>query len=256
MPMKALLILVDGMRADALENIPYVEQLKKKSSYTLNGTSVVPPVTLPCHMSLFHSVDPTRHGTTTNTYMPQVRPIEGLCEVLSQNKKRCSMFYSWEQLRAVAKPGSLAVSQLCSVKYSPWEECVISCAKGAIEEITRHQTDFVFLYMAYPDDAGHKFGYMSREYLDGVAFCWAYVEKVIKSLPEEYAVIITADHGGHDRTHGLEIPEDMTIPMFFLGADFEPGKRLETVNLKDIAPTVTSLLGVEAPQDWEGKSLV
>ncbi|MBR5529060.1 MAG: alkaline phosphatase family protein [Oscillospiraceae bacterium] len=252
--MKVLLILIDGMRPDALENIPFAQELKKKASYTMQGTSVVPPVTLPCHMSLFHSVDPTRHGTTTNTYMPQVRPVEGLCEVLSRNKKRCSMFYSWEQLRDIARPGSLAVSQLHSVKYVPWEDCVKQSTQGALAELPN--ADFVFLYMAYPDDAGHKFGYMSREYLEAVAFCWEHVEQIVSALPEDYAVILTADHGGHDRTHGLEIPEDMTIPMFFLGKPFAPGKELDYVNLKDIAPTVTALLGVEAPEDWEGKSQV
>ena len=38
----------------------------------------MPSVTLPCHMSLFHSVDPDRHGITTNGYVPQVRPIKGM----------------------------------------------------------------------------------------------------------------------------------------------------------------------------------
>ena len=254
--MKVLLILMDGMRPDALESIPYVEELKKKAAYTLKGSSVVPPVTLPCHMSLFHSVDPARHGTTTNTYMPQVRPVEGLCEVLSKSKKHCAMFYSWEQLRDIVRPGSLAFSFLRSVKYHDWEDCAKACTDAAMDYIKTHDPDFTFLYIAYPDDAGHKFGYMSREYLDAVAFCWEYVERIAKSLPEEYTVIITADHGGHDRTHGLEIPEDMTIPMFFFGQNFEAGKILENVNLKDIAPTVTALLGVETPEDWEGKSLV
>ena len=48
----------------------------------------------------------------------------------------------------------------------------------------------------------------------------------------------------------------MTIPVFFLGKDFTPGKQLENINLKDIAPTVVKLLDVEAPDEWEGKSLV
>ena len=68
--------------------------------------------------------------------------------------------------------------------------------------------------------------------------------------------MITADQGGHDRTHGLEIPEDMTIPMFFLGAPFKPGEILSYVNLKNIAPTVATLLGVATPEEWEGKALI
>ena len=86
--MKVMLILVDGMRPDAMVQMPQAQTLMAKSAYTLNAQTVFPSVTLPCHMSLFHSVDPARHGITTNLYMPQVRPINGLCEVLKSNGKK------------------------------------------------------------------------------------------------------------------------------------------------------------------------
>jgi len=108
--MKTLLILVDGMRPDAIENMPAVQELMKKSTYTLDARTVMPSVTLPCHVSLFHSVDPERHGTTTNVYAPQVRPIKGLCEVLSDHGKKNAFFYDWEQLRDLTRPGSLTFS--------------------------------------------------------------------------------------------------------------------------------------------------
>ena len=75
--MKVLLILVDGMRPDALPQVAAAQRIIRQSAACLNATSVIPPVTLPCHISLFHSVDPERHGTTTNIYAPQVRPIDG-----------------------------------------------------------------------------------------------------------------------------------------------------------------------------------
>ena len=92
--MKTLLILVDGIRPDSLCDI--AREYIKKATYTLDAQTVFPSATLPCHMSLFHSVDPSRHGTTTNIYAPQVKPIPGLCEVLHKNKKRCAFFYDWE----------------------------------------------------------------------------------------------------------------------------------------------------------------
>ena len=104
---KVLLILCDGMRPDALKDIPQVEKLKQKTTHTLSAKTVFPSVTLPCHVSLFHSVDPTRHGTTTNVYAPQVRPINGLAEVLKTAGKKCAMFFSWEQLKDITRPGSL-----------------------------------------------------------------------------------------------------------------------------------------------------
>ena len=92
--MKVHLILIDGMRPDALEKCsnPYIQKLLSESYYTLKAKTVFPSVTLPCHMSLFHSVDPERHGITTNFYMPQVRPIMGIFEAVSPFKTT-AMFY-------------------------------------------------------------------------------------------------------------------------------------------------------------------
>ena len=77
--MKVILILADGMRPDSLTDIAKAQKVIGSSAYTMSAETVYPSVTLPCHISLFHSVTPQRHGTTTNTYMPQVRPINGLC---------------------------------------------------------------------------------------------------------------------------------------------------------------------------------
>ncbi|MCI9552423.1 MAG: hypothetical protein HFE94_02675, partial [Acutalibacter sp.] len=88
--MKVLLILVDGMRPDALGGVAQAQAMLARSAASLCAQTVMPSVTLPCHMSLFHSVTPQRHGTTTNTYAPQVRPVRGLCEVLAAAGKRCS----------------------------------------------------------------------------------------------------------------------------------------------------------------------
>ena len=111
--MRVLLILVDGMRPDALTNVSVAQSIIKQSAYTMEAKTVSPSVTLPCHMSLFHSVDPSRHGTTTNVYAPQVRPINGLCEVLAMNNKKSAFFYNWEELRDLSSPDSLTFSYFC-----------------------------------------------------------------------------------------------------------------------------------------------
>ena len=61
---KAVLILVDGMRPDGMTACghPEVQKLMAEGKSTLRGRTVMPSVTLPCHMSLMHSVDPERHG--------------------------------------------------------------------------------------------------------------------------------------------------------------------------------------------------
>ena len=122
--------------------------------------------------------------------------------------------------------------------------------------LAENHIDFTFLYLGLVDEIGHAHGWMSEEYLHSVKTSWDNIDKIIKTLPEDYAVIITADHGGHDRTHGYDIPEDMVIPMVMLGNGIDSSLNIDGASIKDIAPTVAKLLGVEPDADWEGKSLV
>ena len=50
------------------------------------------------------------HGILTNTYVPQVRPVNGLCEQLRAGGRKCAFFYNWEELRDLSRPESLAFS--------------------------------------------------------------------------------------------------------------------------------------------------
>lgn len=77
---KVILISIDGMRPDGFLQCghPFVKQMLEQFSFCLQARSVVPPVTLPCHTSIFYGVEPARHGIITNQYHPPVRPIRGL----------------------------------------------------------------------------------------------------------------------------------------------------------------------------------
>ena len=169
---KTILFVVDGMRPDSLADIETAQRILKKSTYTMNAQTVFPSVTLPCHMSLFHSVTPERHGTTTNVYMPQVRPIRGLCEVLKHAGKKCAIFYNWEDLRDISRPNSLAHSVFYAGKAIGYLEAGEIITNELIEYIKKYETDFTFLYLGYTDWAGHKFGWMSEEYLSAMQSSW------------------------------------------------------------------------------------
>lgn len=254
---KVILISVDGMRPDgflACKNL-YIEELMKKAYYTLDGKTVFPSVTLPCHMSLFHSVTPERHGISVNVYTPMVRPVNGLFEQLQGSGAVCAMYYGWDTLRDVARPGSLTFSEYMHA-YS--EESVDSqLTDRALACIQKNKPDFVFLYMVDTDEkGGHDNGWMSEAYLNRISMAVDNIKRVVEQCGEEYTIIITADHGGHERIHGENIPEDMTIPMFYIGKQFEAGTRFTGGSILDIAPTIAKLMGVKAPREWEGKAVL
>ena len=242
---KVILVLVDGMRPDGLLQCghPFVDTLRKNATVYLQAQTVIPSVTLPCHMSLFHSVDPERHGITTNTYIPQVRPIEGLVDRLDNHGKKCAFFYNWEELRDLSRPDHLHTSLLISEHKADHTDDKITDA--AIRYIQEEQPDFLFLYLGETDElGGHDNGWMSDIYLQVVNNAIACTQRLYQSLPEGYTLILTADHGGHGRGHGSEMPEDMTIPILCTGPRFEKGLELPGGSIKDIAVTIADLLEV------------
>lgn len=254
---KVVLISVDGMRPDGFLNCknPYIETLKKKAYYTLSGQTVMPSVTLPCHMSLFHSVTPQRHGITTNLYLPMARPINGLFEQLHNAGKTCAMYYGWDPLHDVARPASLIFAEYINA-YSE-ENSDTALTDSALARIAKSKPDFVFLYMVETDEkGGHDNGWMTDAYLSRISTAIDNIRRVIDTCEEEYTIIITADHGGHDRTHGTDAPEDTTIPMFYIGKDFEAGKCFDGGSILDIAPTVAKLMGVAKAPEWEGTPVI
>ena len=253
---KVVLILVDGMRPDGVQKCghPFAKTLQSISSWSMNARTVMPSVTLPCHMSLFHSVNPDRHGVTTNTYVPQVRPIEGLFDRLDKFEKKCAFFNTWEELRDLSRPDHLHTYYCINQHKQSDTDTKITYA--AIDYIKKEDPDFTFIYLGETDEVGgHSVGWMSETYLGCVNKAFKCIQMVHESLPENYTLIVVADHGGHDRSHGTDKPEDMTIPVMIAGPGFEKDKELENVSIKDVAPTVVKLLNVTPAKEWEGTPL-
>ena len=253
---KVLLILVDGMRPDALPACghPFISEMLTHATYFSAAQTVMPSVTLPCHMSLFHSVTPQRHGILTNTYVPQVRPIRGLTEVLRAAGKRCAFFYNWEEIRDLSRPDSLAFGCFVSGHTYGYEAANPRLTAMAKAYLASDAPDFTFVYLGWTDAAGHDFGWMGDEYLRSVRGSWDCIESLCRDLSEDYLVIVTADHGGHGRMHGSDLPEDMTIPIL-CGNPSLPKNEMEGGSILYIAPTVCRVLGVSSDGDWEGKPL-
>ncbi len=254
---KVILISIDGMRPDGLLKCgnTYLDELKKTSSYTFNAKTVFPSITLPCHYSMFHSVPTERHGILNNDYVTPVRPVDGIFEVLKGAGKNCTMYYGWEPLRNIGRPGSLILAEY--VNAYAFEHTDGMLTDRALAYIKAAHPDFVFLYMVETDEkGGHDNGWMSETYLSYISCAINNVKRVIEEAGDAYHVIVTADHGGHDRCHGTDLPEDMTIPMIFHGTSFAKAQELTDVSILDIAPTIVKIMGVQQPREWEGKALI
>jgi len=254
---KAILISIDGMRPDGLKQCgnPYVKELERNCTYTYAGQSMNPSVTFPCHFSMTHSVTPQRHGILSNTYVPQVRPVTGIFEKIKNAGGVSAMFYGWEPLRDIALPGTLKFATYINAYMKESSDTALT--DEALRVIEENNPDFCFLYMVETDEkGGHDNGWMSEEYLRRISIAIDNVKRVIDAFGSQYSVIVMADHGGHERSHGSTLPEDMTVPFFFYGPEFAEGKAIEGISLLDIAPTIAKLMGIAPEEEWEGHPII
>ncbi|HLE28604.1 MAG TPA: alkaline phosphatase family protein [Anaerolineales bacterium] len=247
-------IMIDGLRPEAVtpEHCPALSGVMTRGASTLRASSVLPSITLPCHMSIFHSVPPVRHGVTTNTWSPMARPLPGLVDVAKASGKRCAFIYNWEPLRNVSQPGSLWFAHFRDTAED--QDGDVGVAAEAARAISSDRLDFVFIYFGTVDTAGHAYGWMSHDYLAQAAFVDRLLKTVLDALPTDSLTLIHSDHGGHDRNHGTDLAEDMTIPWVIAGPGIRQGYTLTgPVSLLDTAPTLARLLGLSPHHAWEGR---
>ncbi len=252
-----LLFSIDGMRPDALvlAETPTLDRLVKEGASTMKARTVMPSVTLPCHTSMFRGVDVPRHGITSNTFSPLARPVPSIIDVATQQGRRCAMFYNWGPLRDLCGPESLAFSYFVGdLDRHEGDEHV---ARVAAEHLASEDIDFAFIYLGYTDIAGHAHGWMSPEYIEGIRRAAPCVQQVLDAAVatgRPVTALVQSDHGGHERSHGTEMPEDMTIPWVLWGDRVRRGFTIEApVRIFDTCTTLAHLLDLNPAREWEGR---
>jgi predicted AlkP superfamily pyrophosphatase or phosphodiesterase len=249
----ATLIIIDGLRPDALPaaRCPHIDGLRERGAVSMRASSVMPSVTLPCHVSTFFSVPPERHGITTNIWTPLARPLPGLVEVANAAGLRSAFLFNWEQLRDLSQPGGLDFSYFRDNNKAPDGDQAI--ADEAARYINGDGPDFTFVYLGALDSFGHRYGWMTDGYLEQLERTDSALGTVLDALPADATVLLQSDHGGHDRVHGTDAIEDMTIPWIIAGPGIRQGYTISSVvSLMDTAPTLARVLGLNPHPDWEG----
>jgi predicted AlkP superfamily pyrophosphatase or phosphodiesterase len=247
------------MRPDAVQaaQTPVMDRLAQEGASTWTARTVMPSSTLPCHTSMLRGVDTDRHGITSNRFQPLVRPVPSLIEAAKDQGRRTGFFYNWEPLRDLAAPGKLDASMMWADCHSPeGDRHVAELAAGCMQRI---YFDLLFVYFGWPDECGHRSGWMSEPYLEAVSNadrCLGHVLEAIQRLgrAEETVTLVLSDHGGHARTHGTEMDEDMLIPWILHGPGVRQGHAIqEPVRIYDTCVTLARLLCLEPSPEWEGR---
>ncbi|HKL67780.1 MAG TPA: 2,3-bisphosphoglycerate-independent phosphoglycerate mutase, partial [Bacteroidales bacterium] len=125
------------------------------------------------------------------------------------------------------------------------------------EELDKGTNDFICLNFANGDMVGHTGVYEAiQKAVVAVDECAG--EVVDTAVKNDYEVLIIADHGNADNAVNSDGSPNTAhslnpVPCIFVSDRFE---KIEDGILADVAPTLLKAMGVEAPEDMTGRSLI
>jgi predicted AlkP superfamily pyrophosphatase or phosphodiesterase len=233
-----------------------VLSLMQTGAYTFGAQTIMPSLTLPSHSSMLVGTCPAKHIVRWNQYVPENGYAIGtdIFDLAHAAGMRTVMVVGKEKLRQVTEPAS--TDYFAFVDNTDKIKDPFTIEQLAIQQILK---DFNLMFVHFPngDLQGHDHGWMSYKQLkqygrDDEAF--GYILKTLKNmgLYESTLIIVTADHGGHDTTHGTDMLEDMTIPWIISGMGIQGRQLMTQVHTTDTAATVAFALGLSIPPEWDG----
>jgi predicted AlkP superfamily pyrophosphatase or phosphodiesterase len=243
---------VDGLRPDALAKaeLPNLKGLALRGAYTYSARTVAPSETLPGHASMLSGEDPKVHKITWdwNDFKPEQGyiTVPTVFSVAKAAGLRTVMVVGKKKLQHLAPPGTVDSFVLTER----------GDADVANEAIVQAGVGFDLLFVHFPDVdyAGHAEGWLSAAYMAKLAAVDEAIGRLLAALPPQTTVILTADHGGKDRDHGADIPENRIVPWIVAGPRVvHRGEMTSPVKETDTAATALWVLGLSLPGSCPGQ---
>jgi predicted AlkP superfamily pyrophosphatase or phosphodiesterase len=202
-----MIISIDALHPAALNETttPVIYKEMRAGAYTLNGFSTNPPKTLVSHTAMFTGMGPDESGKSDNQWQPGEPTIarQTIFNSAKRNGFLTGYLYSKQRL------GYLVNEAVDVYRWS--REDAIDLAEAFVGKPGRH---FVFLHVSGLDFVGPEYGWLSPEYIEELSYIDEYLTPLIRLVKEQknYVIIITSDHGGHDKIHGSQHPDDFRLP--------------------------------------------
>ncbi len=255
-----VIISVDGLRPDAIDvkRMPNLQRLVPRGLRASNAQTVRPSITIAAHVSMLTGLDSSRHKVTGKSFGHGYYRQPTVFSIAKASGLTTAMLFSKKKLDFLANPNYV------DFVYGPQRhrEIPVDASADAIadafdEAWSRDKYGLTLIHLREPDKAGHRWGWMSKPYLRAATKTDRAIGRILATLASveaKAAVLVTADHGGHGRSHQKKRLEIMTIPWILVAPGIPAGVAIDkATHVYDTAPTVLALLGLSVPIDIDGQ---
>jgi predicted AlkP superfamily pyrophosphatase or phosphodiesterase len=235
-------------------SMPATMAMRSRGAGTWTAQTVMPSITLISHTSMLTGVQPAKHKITWNNWEPErgLVTVPTIFALAKQKGLTTALFAGKSKFRHLNLPGTVDDFAIPSGQ-------AVTIAIAAAECITAKNPALCFVHFPDSDSAGHKYGWGTPEqkqaFADEDTALKTLQDAVVKAgIARDTTFLLTADHGGHDKTHGSASPEDMNIPWIAWGAGVKRNFAITApVSTCDTAATALWLLDVPVPAEFDGK---
>ncbi|MDO4628483.1 MAG: alkaline phosphatase [Planctomycetia bacterium] len=260
-----ILIGWDGYGSEYVnwDEVPNLKKMKENGAWSLKKRSVLPSVSAINWCTMLMGAGSEIHGYRNwGSVKPEIPSA-----VLTERGRFPDIFYLVHTQMPEAETAATYTWDACTafidsekVTYKQWIDHKYDELTVKLIEFLGHNPVLSFTYYSEPDIIGHGKGWGTDEYHKTVQDLDKYLGDVLKFLEEndrmnDTLVIVTSDHGGHDKRHGTDTLVDMNTPIVFYGAGVKPGEISDVIVNYDTAATIAWVLGLEPPQAWRGQAI-
>lgn len=269
---KALLIMLDGLRADAIDTArtPAIDSLRDGSwapgyngCWSLLGQTVpdARPSSAANHTAILTAVDAAKskvynNGQTKNgnykdwpTWLTRVtRAVPGT---------KGLFIYSWGEGNQYARTDNVQFIHASDQANGDNIGKLLAAADAP---------DVIEYFVDLPDHGGHGHGFypMTPGYLRTIHQSDVYVGRALEAIrnrptfkDEDWLIAVTGDHGGYLRTHGVWGGQASTVPLVMSGRNTPSGRLPGAPRHYDITATALAHFGLDpVALKLEGRPLV
>jgi hypothetical protein len=256
---RVILVLVDGLRLDASQKMPRLNELRQRGA-DLSVRVGQPSLSYPSWTVIVSGVWQEVSGVTTNWYEGEVR-VDTIFKAARDAGMPAVVVGGggWKKLYGSHLTEFVKVPGPEDENAPPeaWAQMDGNSLRLAIRVLDDYPEGLILIYFGGTDELAHLYGGVSSQYLDEVQRVDGYIGLLAERLdPEKDVLIVTADHGHVDiGGHGGWEQSVLHVPLVMVGKAIRHGVYTERLQA-DIAPTIAALLGIPIPVHAQGRPLV